>query len=71
MTNLSDIIRILPPMKSGNDLLSALEVLPEYSKEQLAHALELLENHSFGKVVKMTGISKSTLVRERRKKQTV
>lgn len=30
MANLSDIIRILPPMKSGNELLSALEVLPEY-----------------------------------------
>lgn len=30
MTNLSDIIRILPPMKSGYELLSALEVLPEY-----------------------------------------
>lgn len=44
---------------------------PVYSKEQLAHALELLENHSYGAVVKMTGISKSTLVRERRKKQTI
>ena len=30
MTNLSDIINILPVMKSGDDLLSALEVLPEY-----------------------------------------
>ena len=30
MTNLSDIINILPAMKSGDDLLSALEVLPEY-----------------------------------------
>ncbi len=40
---------------------------PVYSKEQLAHAVELLETHSYGEVVKMTGISKSTLVRERRK----
>ncbi|NBI18575.1 hypothetical protein D1841_13570 [Neglecta sp. X4] len=30
MSNLSDVIRILPPMKSGSELLSALEVLPEY-----------------------------------------
>lgn len=30
MSNLSDIIRILPTMKSGDELLSALEVLPEY-----------------------------------------
>ena len=40
---------------------------PVYSKEQLAHAVELLETHSYGEVVKMTGISKSTLIRERRK----
>ena len=31
MSDLSDIIRILPPMKSGNELLSALKVLPEYN----------------------------------------
>ena len=30
MSDLSDVIRILPSMKSGNELLSALEVLPEY-----------------------------------------
>ena len=30
MSDLSDVIRILPPMKSGKELLSALEVLPEY-----------------------------------------
>ena len=32
MTDLSDIIRILPPMKSGDDLFSALEVLPTYDE---------------------------------------
>ena len=32
MTNLSAIINTLPRMKSGNELLSALEVLPEYDK---------------------------------------
>ena len=31
MGDLADVIRILPPMKSGNELLSALEVLPEYN----------------------------------------
>ena len=30
MTDLSNVIRILPTMKSGDDLFSALEVLPEY-----------------------------------------
>jgi len=30
MTNLSEIISVLPAMKSGQELISALEVLPEY-----------------------------------------
>ena len=30
MTNLSEIIRVLPPMLSGQKLIEALEVLPEY-----------------------------------------
>ena len=30
MSNLSDVINILPVMKSGDELVSALEVLPEY-----------------------------------------
>ena len=30
MNNLSDVIHILPPMKSGSELVSSLEVLPEY-----------------------------------------
>ena len=32
MTNLSDIVHILPAMKSGDDLLSAMEVIPEYDE---------------------------------------
>ncbi len=32
MTDLSNVIRILPPMKSGDDLFFALEVLPEYDE---------------------------------------
>lgn len=44
---------------------------PKYGKAQLKHALELLENHSYGEVVEMTGISKSTLLRAKRKQETV
>lgn len=33
MTNFPDIIHVLPRMKSGNDLINALEVLPEYNSE--------------------------------------
>jgi len=33
MTNLSAIINTLPRMKSGNELISALEILPEYTTE--------------------------------------
>ena len=33
MVDLSNVIRILPPMKSGDDLFSALEVLPEYDED--------------------------------------
>ena len=36
---------------------------PKYTQEQLQHALELLSDHSYGQVTKMTGISKSTLIR--------
>ena len=32
MSNLADVIHILPPMKSGNELLSALKVMPEYDR---------------------------------------
>ena len=39
----------------------------KFSKEQKEHALKLLENYSYTEVVKMTGISKSTLIRYRSK----
>ena len=32
MADLSNIIHILPTMKSGDDLLSSMEVLPEYDE---------------------------------------
>ena len=39
---------------------------PAYSKAQRDHAMELLREHSFSDVERMTGISKSTLTREAR-----
>lgn len=41
---------------------------PKFSKQQVEHALELLENHSYKQVAEMTGISKSTLVRRKRER---
>ena len=38
----------------------------KYSKKQIEHALELLENHSYQQVEDLTGISKSTLIRAKR-----
>ncbi|MEW4286730.1 recombinase family protein [Priestia koreensis] len=39
----------------------------KYSKKQLEHALKLLETHSYKEVENMTGISKSTLIRAKKK----
>lgn len=39
----------------------------KYSKAQINHALELLKNHTYKQVEAMTGISKSTLIRAKRK----
>lgn len=41
----------------------------KYKPEQLEHALALLEGHSYSEVERLTGISKSTLIRERRKEK--
>ena len=38
----------------------------KYSKAQIKHALELLEQYSYKQVEEMTGISKSTLIRAKR-----
>ena len=40
---------------------------PVYTPKQIRHALELLDGHSYGEVVRMTGISKSTLIRAKKK----
>lgn len=41
----------------------------KYGKLQINHALSLLQTYSYKQVEEMTGISKSTLIRARRKKQ--
>ena len=43
----------------------------KYTKKQIEVALELLKEHSFTQVEKMTKISKSTLVREKRKMKVI
>ena len=42
---------------------------PKYNSAQVNHALELLKTHSYTQVSNMTGISKSTLTREKRRKE--
>jgi DNA invertase Pin-like site-specific DNA recombinase len=39
----------------------------KYSKKQIEHALELLKTHSYTQVEEKTGISKSTLIRAKKK----
>ena len=41
----------------------------KFNQKQVNHALELLESHSYKEVEQLTGISKSTLIRAKRKKQ--
>ena len=40
----------------------------KYNKKQIEHALGLLDKHSYTQVEEMTGISKSTLIRAKRKR---
>ncbi|XRD24532.1 recombinase family protein [Lysinibacillus fusiformis] len=39
----------------------------KFNKQQMEHALKLLETHSYKQVESMTGISKSTLIRHKKK----
>lgn len=39
----------------------------KYGKKQVEHALQLLHDHSYKQVEEITGISKSTLIREKKK----
>ncbi|MCP1148027.1 MULTISPECIES: recombinase family protein [Bacillus] len=43
----------------------------KFSKKQIRHALELLNDHSYKQVEQLTGISKSTLIRAKKKQQTL
>lgn len=42
-----------------------------YGKKQKDHALELLKTHSYKQVEELTGISKSTLIRHKRKMEII
>lgn len=42
----------------------------KFTKQQVEHALELLADHSYPQVERLTGISKSTLLRAKRKRDT-
>lgn len=42
---------------------------PKYTKKQIDHALQLLENNSYAQVEALTGISKSTLIRAKKKER--
>ena len=52
------IARLNPEYKEGRK--------KKFGKEQINHALELLEKHSYKQVEKLTGISKSTLIRAKK-----
>lgn len=41
----------------------------KYGKKQIEHALQLLNEYSYTEVVRMTGISKSTLIRARQRQK--
>jgi len=41
----------------------------KYGRKQIEHALSLLETHSYTEVERMTGISKSTLIRRKKEAQ--
>ena len=55
-----EIAKLDPSYKEGRPL--------KYKREQLNHALFLLEQHSLTKVESLTGISKSTLLRAKKRK---
>lgn len=43
----------------------------KWDDEQLEHAMNLLQDHSYSQVVKLTGISKSTLIREKSRREKI
>lgn len=55
------IARLDPNYREGRN--------PLYKKKQVSHALEMLKDHSYKEVTELTGISKSTLIRAKRKQE--
>ena len=55
-----EIARTKPNFREGRPKM--------YRREQIAHALSLLQDHSYTQVENMTGISKSTLIRAKKQK---
>lgn len=53
------IAKLSPDFKEGRP--------KKFSKVQINHALDLLNKYSYKQVEQMTGISKSTLIRAKRK----
>lgn len=43
----------------------------KYKRAQIEHALELLDSNSYSQVEQLTGISKSTLIRAKRKNKII
>lgn len=44
---------------------------PKYTRAQRDHAMDLLRDHSYSQVSRMTGISRATLVREKQRRKTL
>ncbi|SPT64657.1 DNA-invertase hin [Aerococcus viridans] len=58
-----EIARNNPNFKDGRPI--------KYSKQQIQHALSLLNTYSYNQVQEMTGISKSTLWRYKKKQDKI
>lgn len=58
-----EIARLNPDFREGRP--------KKFSKKQILHALELLQDHSYKQVEELTGISKSTLIRGKKQYKTV
>lgn len=58
-----EIARMRPDFREGRP--------KKFSKKQILHALDLLQDHSYKQVEELTGISKSTLIRGKKQYKTV
>ena len=67
---------IVERTSSGKELAKASDDYREgrpkkFTKKQISHALKLLETHSYKEVGLMTGISKSTLIRAKKERESI